>query len=76
MTQIDSTYTSLAKAIHVVKLDVIKVWNIIHEEGPNKECVLLFIGEARKCSVQSNVAGGRVPGSRIQNKPVKTRMGC
>ena len=37
MTQIDSTYTSLAKAIHVVKLDVIKVWNIIHEEGPNKE---------------------------------------
>ena len=37
MTQIDSTYTSLAKAIHVVKLDVIKVWNIIHEEGPYKE---------------------------------------
>lgn len=39
MTQIDSTYTSLAKAIHVVKLDVIKVWNIIHGEGPNKECL-------------------------------------
>lgn len=37
MTQIDSTYTSLAKAIHVVKLDVIKVWNIIHGEGSNKE---------------------------------------
>lgn len=37
MTQIDSTSTSLAKAIHMVKPDVIKVWNIIHGEGPNKE---------------------------------------
>lgn len=27
----------MAKAIHVVKLDVIKVWNIIHGEGPHKE---------------------------------------